>query len=237
MLSSETLIYTNFTDPRTKNRPGFVGGSGPLLMAEDTCGKKYIVKYQFPHVTANEYTASWLAQMLNVYTPKAYILTPTKERPHAVAIEFMDLRPFDKKSVPNVIDLIGQFALNIMTCQEDILQLNQVGDRIISYDFGETFCISDYEMRLLPRSVSHFLSLFQRRISICDFNYPSLAKEFNIDPEYQKREILNVARRVMQITEDDILQLETELNTIFQPVIAQYYVGCIRILQNRISRL
>ena len=58
MLSSETLIYTNFTDPRTKNRPGFVGGSGPLLMAEDTCGKKYIVKYQFPHVTANEYTAS-----------------------------------------------------------------------------------------------------------------------------------------------------------------------------------
>ena len=115
--------------------------------------------------------------------------------------------------------------------------LNQVGDRIISYDFGETFCISDYEMRLLPRSVSHFLSLFQRRISLCDFNYPSLAKEFNIDPEYQKREILNVVRRVMQITEDDISQLETELNTIFQPVIAQYYVGCIRILQNRISKL
>ena len=118
-----------------------------------------------------------------------------------------------------------------------ILQLNQVGDRIISYDFGETFCISDYEMRLLPHSVSHFLSLFQRRISLCDFNYPSLAKEFNIDPEYQKREILDVARRVMQITEDDISQLETELNTIFQPVIAQYYVGCIRILQNRISKL
>lgn len=89
----------------------------------------------------------------------------------------------------------------------------------LSYDFGETFCISDYEMRLLPRSVSHFLSLFQRRISLCDFNYPSLAKEFNIDPEYQKREILDVARRVMQITEDDISQLETELNTIFQPVI------------------
>ena len=60
MLASETLIYTNFTDPRTKNRPGFVGSSGPLLMAEDTCGKKYIVKYQFPHVTANEYTASWI---------------------------------------------------------------------------------------------------------------------------------------------------------------------------------
>ena len=93
------------------------------------------------------------------------------------------------------------------------------------------------EMRLLPRSVSHFLSLFQRRISLCDFNYPSLAKEFNIDPEYQKREILSVARRVTQITEDDISQLETELNTIFQPVIAQYYVGCIRILQNRISKL
>ena len=132
-------------------------------------------------------------------------------------------------------------SLQVMTVTRssvsDRLMMLCVQPGIISYDFGETFCISDYEMRLLPHSVSHFLSLFQRRISLCDFNYPSLAKEFNIDPEYQKREILDVARRVMQITEDDISQLETELNTIFQPVIAQYYVGCIRILQNRISKL
>ena len=66
--------------------------------------------------------------------------------------------------------------------------------------------------------------------------YTARCLEF-IDPEYQKREILSVARRVTQITEDDISQLETELNTVFQPVIAQYYVGCIRILQNRISKL
>ena len=48
--------------------------------------------------------------------------------------------------------------------------------------------------------------------------------------------MLNVAKRVLDITEGDISQLETELNTIFQPIISQYYAGCIRILQDVMSK-
>ena len=46
--------------------------------------------------------------------------------------------------------------------------------------------------------------ILNMHLSIYVANSNTLAKEFNIDPEYQKREILDVARRVMQITEDDI---------------------------------
>ena len=58
---------------------------------------------------------------------------------YAVAIEFLDLKPFDKKAVSHPDDLIAQFVLAALIAQEDRIQLKVVDNHIVFSDkvFGE----------------------------------------------------------------------------------------------------
>ena len=248
MIDASTLSFHQFHDSRSENNPDFEGNSGPLVLAIDSDGKKYIVKYTYPHTAANEYTASWLARKISVPTPTAHLLSPTRDhRLYSVAIEFMDLAPFEKKSVPNVEDLIAQFALNALIVQDDIIQLNRVSNRIISYDFAESFCVDNPTMMKLLYSCTRgedyavkqavsCLRNFSRHLSLMDFDIPGLAAEFGLDAVKQKSGMISIAKRVLNITEDELFELEDELEEMYPTEIALYYSECIRIMQKHMKR-
>ena len=248
MIDLDSLSMRKYKDSRSANNPDFEGNSGPLALATDLSGKQYIVKYAYPHTAANEYTASWLARKISVPTPTAHLLSPTQDhRLYSVAIEFMDLAPFEKKSVPNVEDLIAQFALNALIAQDDIIQLNRVGNRIISYDFAESFCVDNPTMMMLLYSCTRgedyavkqavsCLRNFSRHLSFMDFDIPGLAAEFGLDAAKQKSGMISVAKRVLNITEDELFELEDELEKMYPTEIALYYSECIRIMQRHMEK-
>ena len=247
MLDSSSFTYEPFLDNRVKSRPGFtVGTSGRLLLAtrkED--GKRYLVKHTYPHNAANEYVSCWLAEKLGVPAPRAYLLSPRKafQSRYAVAIEFIEgFTNFSKAAVPAVLqeDLIAQFAFNSLIGSDDAMQLNAAGGHIYSYDFSEAFYISDDYLYTLLRSneaagidlLRRKLTSFRQHISFQDFDIPGLAKEFHLDPDKQKSGMIATAKKVLNITEEEITALSDELMEMYPAAIAVYYEECIKAMQD-----
>ena len=251
MLDSSLFTYENFLDDRVRSRPGFtVGSSGQLLLATGKAdGKKYLVKHIYPHNASNEYVACWLAEKLGVPVPRAWLLSPSKvfESKYAVAIEFLEgLSGFDKASVPEELqeELIGQFAFNALLGADDSMQLGAAGGHIYSYDFSEAFYVINDMVFSILRSNEDFgiemmkqkLAAFRRHISYMDFDIPSLAREFHLDPDRQKAGMIATAKRILNTTEGEIHMMSDELMELYPAAIAVYYEECIRAIQNWMTR-
>ena len=250
MLDSNELSYRPFIDNRTKKDPLFVGSSGALLIGKAKDGKQYIIKHTYPHNAANEFTACWLAERLGVFAPKAYLLSKNKAfaSPYAVAIEYIEgFERFEKDAVPNKSDLISQFALNALIYTDDILQLNRVGGRIISYDFSESFCMTSPAMRSAIQMLSlneekaidqiaQILNDFRYHLSFQKFDVPGLAKEFYLDPDKMRLGMIATAKKVLEITEEDITKLSDELCELYPVAIAVFYEECIHAMQRHMEK-
>ncbi len=250
MLNARNFEYKPFQDSRQRHRPGFTeGSSGPLLIATYKKTKeRFIVKHTYPHNAANEFAACWLAGKIGVPAPQAYLLS--KEGPfaskYAVAISFIeDLTSFEKRNVPPELqnDRIGQFALNRLIATDDIIQLKVSGNHIYSYDFSESFYISDeillqafrFSEDIGIEMVKQKLGAFRNHLQIVDFDVPRLAAEFNIDPEKQRNGMTATAKRVLDISETDIQAMSDELMKIYPVGYAVYYVECIHEMQKHVS--
>lgn len=252
MLDSSSLTYTPFYDHRKHQSSAFEAGqSGILLVGTDANGKKYIIKHCHPHNAANEYVACWLAKKLGVPAPSAHLLSPNKafKSKYAVAIEYLDLKPFDKHAAPYPDDLIAQFALSALIVQDDIIQLNVAGDHIVSYDFSEAFCMAELRTILLLTSmnskrshddvidiVRQRLATFQRYLSMLDFNVPGLAREFNLDCEKMREGMIAVGKRVLEISENEINELSEELENLYPMEVSIYYETCIQAMQEHMKK-
>ena len=251
MLDSNRFKFTEYEDSRVKERPGFtVGFSGALLLSTDKqTGKLYIIKHTYAHNAANEYVASWLAEKIGVPTPHAELIshTPAFASPYAVAIEFIDgFTPLDKDAVPKEMqqDLIGQFALNAIVVTDDMIQMNAADGHIYSYDFSEAFYISDEILLNMVKQneetgieyIKTKLSGFRNHLNIVDFDFPVLAREFNLDPEKQRLGMIDTAKRVLDITEDDIYSMSAELENLYPQPYAIYYEECIHHIQEFMKR-
>ncbi len=247
MLDSSAFTYEPYIDNRVKSRPGFsVGTSGQLLLAtHKDNGKKYLVKHTYPHNAANEFVSCWLAEKLGVPAPRAFLLSPNEVflSRYTVAIEFIEgFRNFSKAAVPEELqaDLIAQFAFNSLIGSDDAMQLNATGEHIYSYDFSEAFYISDDLLyNLLSRNEDAGIDLlrqkfasFRQHISFQDFDIPGLAKEFHLDPDKQKSGMIATAKKVLNISEEEIMALSDELMEMYPAAIAVYYEECIKAMQD-----
>ena len=252
MLDASGFIYQRFIDNRSKTNKGFQEGqSGPLKLATDpSTGKKYIIKYAYQHNAANEYTACWLADKIGVPAPHAYLLYPDIRfnALYPVAIEFIEgFTTIDKTAVPESmkVDLMAQFALNTIIGIDDCIQLNAANGHIYSYDFSEAFHVSDnllLKMVLMDEdlgidAINQRLASFYRYLSRVDFDVPGLAREFNLDPEHQKTVMIATAKKVLDITEDEIRMMSEELCEIYPADYSVYYEECIHIIQKRVKAL
>lgn len=250
MLDSSKLHYSPFRDSRTATKPGFYEGeSGPLMLATDSCGKKYIVKHTYSHNAANEYVASWLASQIDVLAPHVELLTPSKKfnSHYAVAIEYFDnftspveTSPFYKS------DIISLFALNILINQDDRIQYGRHGNRTISFDFSECFSISHEIMQGLLKTSSlddkmfnflesFTLQSFKNHLSDSRFELSTVAKTLHISSSEMTVEMISVAKRVLNISDTAIDAMVNELCNLYPRNIAIYYDLCIHAMQDRMN--
>lgn len=252
MLDSSTLTFKHFTDPRVKSNPGFIEGlSGPLMLATDKSGRKYIVKHACFHNAANELVASWLGYKIGAPTPHAYLLNPSEKFParYGVAIQFIEnLKPVDKDHLTEQMqqDIIAQFALNILADTDDNIQMSEAGGRIFSMDFSEAFYVSDTMMlkaflfnkdagkAWADNKLDAFCD-YMRRLSFdaaCEF-----APDLHMDPEHMKAEMIATGKRVLDITDNEIDALADELSKMYPEGYADYYAGCIYAMQERMKMI
>lgn len=250
MLDSSNLLFEDYLDARVKNRPGFtVGRSGVLKLAvEKETGAKYIVKHTYPHNAANEYVAMWLADKMRLPAPSAFLLSPCEQlnSNYAVAIEYIEgMKGFDKANVPEQLhnELIGHFILNWMISTDDSLQLGCANNHIYSYDFSEGFCVTNNSMLrscmqgedACVESLIRHMQEFKQHLSFIDFDIPELAREFHISPEKQKEVMISTAKRILDITEDEIAEMSDELDLMYPVGYDVYYEKCIEAMKEKMK--
>ena len=69
-----------------------------------------------------------------------------------------------------------------------------------------------------------------------DFDIPSLAREFHLDPDMQKTGMIATAKRILNITEEEIHTMSDELMELYPAAIAVYYEECFRAIQEWMTR-
>ena len=250
MLDSSTLTFKHFTDPRVKSNPGFIEGlSGPLMLATDKSGRKYIVKHACFHNAANELVASWLGYKIGAPTPHAYLLKPSEMFPsmYGVAIQFIEgLKPMDPSHLTDQMqqDITAQFALNLLIDTDDKIQMSDAGGRIYSMDFSEAFYVSDTMMLKAflfnedagKAWADNKLDAFCDHIRWLSFDVArEYAPDLHMDPEHMKAGMITVAKKVLSITDDEIDALAEELSKMYPEGYADYYAGCIYAMQERMK--
>jgi hypothetical protein len=250
MLDSSTLTFRPYQDNRVKTQPGFIEGlSGPLMLATSEQGKKYIVKSACFHNAANELVGSWLGYKIGAPVLHSYLLKPSDRftAMYGVAIGFIDgLQSLDKDHLTEQMkaDICSQFALNILIDTDDSLQLNMAGGRVYSMDFAEAFYVSDTMMLkafLFNEDagiswMANKLGAFRNYLAHLSFDLPEFAKELNLDPQEMKTGIVAAAKKVLDITEDEIIAMSDELCEMYPPGYAVYYEECVHAMQNRMRQ-
>lgn len=250
MLDSSTLTFKHFTDPRVKSNPGFIEGlSGPLMLATDKSGRKYIVKHACFHNAANELVASWLGYKIGAPTPHAYLLKPSEKFPslYGVAIQFIDgLKPMDPShlTVQMQQDIVAQFVLNLLIDTDDKIQMSEAGGRIYSMDFSEAFYVSDTMMLKAflfnedagKAWADNKLDAFCGYIGSMNFDtMREYAQQLNMDPEKMMSAMITVAKKVLEITDEEIDALADELSKMYPAGYVEYYESCIYAMQERMK--
>lgn len=252
MLDAKDFTYKAFQDNRVKSHSGFTEGqSGPLLLAtHKETGEKYIVKHTFRHNAANEYAACWLGNKLAVLTPQAFLLSgngPFSSK-QAVAISFIDgLSSFDKTNLSAIQqdELIGQLTLNTLIASGDKLQLGAAGGHIYSFDFSEAFYASDetlFKMFLFNEDIAISMTgqrvgSFRNYLRGVNYDMSDIAKILGLDPEKLKTGMRTVAKRVLDITDEEIEEMSDELMQIYPVAYGIYYEECIRAIQDHVRKL
>ena len=251
MLDSSTLTFKPYLDNRVKTQPGFVEGfSGPLLLATDKGGRKFIVKYAHFHNAANELVASWLAYKIGAPAPHVWLLKPSEKfsQPYGVAIEFIDdLKPVDKDHLTEQMkkDIYAQFALNSLIDTDDTLQLSAAGGRIYSFDFSESFYVSDTLMlRAFLFSEDAGIAWAQNKLSaFCGYqarfslDFTIFAEQLGLDSAEMNAGVLSAAKKVLDITEDEIRALSDGLCEMYPAGYTVYYEECIHAMQAKMKRV
>lgn len=251
MLDSSLFSYRFYADDHVINGTDlFVDTSGRLLIAADKeSGKKYLVRHTYPHNAANAYVACWLAEKLGVPAPKAWLLSPNAvfASKYAVAMEFIEgFTGFENAALPEELktELIGQLAFHTLIASAERMQLRLSGGHIYAYDFPEAFYFdNDMVFTILLHNknagremMKHKLDAFRRYIGNQSFDIPKLAGNFQLDRDERKAGMVAAAKKVLDITDNEIRAMADELMEGYPAVIAAYYEECIRFLQNWMKR-
>ena len=242
-----------YNDSRSGSRSGFEGGSGPILFATDPAGNHYLIKHVYPHNAANEYTTSWLAGKLGVNVPKAYLIKPTQrlESRYAVAIEYIKGLELGVTDDAAAVECLGPvFALHLLTAHDDKMQLGTVGGRVIAFDFSEAFemrpdmdmIIKSYKSKAIYRHITadtylqNSLDYLKRRLNSLSGNeYTVFAYRYGLDYSNTKKSVMQTMRLVLDIGDEDIEALVSEISFLYPAEIAAYYGNYIKTLQSFIT--
>ena len=78
---------------------------------------------------------------------------------------------------------------------------------------------------------------FKDYLRIVNYDMPDIAKIFSLDPEILKAGMRTVAKRVLDITDEEIEEMSDELMQIYPVAYGIYYEECIRAIQDYVRKL
>ena len=253
MIDSTKLKYKKFIDPRSKTVDGFTEGfSGELLLGTSPNGNRYIIKHTEVTDAGNEFVASFVARKMGIPVAKAHLLTPNKKFrcPYAVAIDYLDGLEFVKYSKEltdrEKRDILAQFAFAIMLNNSDIVQLYKSIGRVVQVDFGDSFNMGGLFLEAALRSgekeiaqdiLDRCRSSFAMSVGCIDFEIPELSRPLGMEPDEARVIMIDAAKKILNITIEDMEYLVNELMNIYPKGVAMNYVSAIAMLQRKMETL
>ncbi|WP_022779563.1 hypothetical protein [Butyrivibrio sp. AE3009] len=251
MIDSSKLKYKAFKDPRSETVEGFTEGfSGKLLLATAPDGKKYIVKHEEMTDAGNEFVACFIGKRMGVPVPEAHILLPDRRlnSPFAVAIEYLDclelVGAYEKLSEQEKKDVCSQYALSILVDNTDVVQLFRRKGRIVQVDFADALAMSSMMLTvaygtgnigMAKQYIKNYSNYFAETLGYMDFEFPDLARSLGMEAGAEEKLMLETARRVLDITEDDIKGVGKELAIIYPDEMVEHYTNAIRVIQEKVA--
>ncbi len=239
ILDGKTLKIVPFKDSR-----GHSGGSGQLHIAEDSQGTQYLVKSK-PVDVVNEYVAHRLGTIIGVPTSDAVLIKNNgsvevgivyeKDFKRANADQFIGPEHYPDDS-PYLADLMAYFAFRNMIVIEDNIQLAFAGNRLISFDYAESFYLTDYTLAMLKNTgnISHPVALFNNHLFL-DSGYRTAIRIMKRpDSEYLLDAYLDP---LFNFQDADLKPILDDLDSVFPKPVSAFYRACFDSIGSGISDL
>ena len=252
MLDSSTWKFKTFMDSRFYSDEDFEGSFSGILYVGTTPDKtKYLVKHHEMTDASNEYVAARLAEIMELPVVKAYLLKPDKRLSdtHAVAMEFLDgletTGAYREINEQEKDDVIAHFAFSMMVDNIDIFQLRKYNGRIVQIDFADTFCMNSMLLKMayglgmqdnVDNLLRNYRESYARSVSSLNFDLSILARDLDTDPEKVRDKGIQVAKRVWDVKEEDIKDIENVLLGLYPQEYVDVYIVDIKVLQEKVKK-
>lgn len=241
ILNGKKLKNTLYHDSRGRH-----GESGQLHIAESRNGKKYLVKSNPADVT-NEYVAHKVAMLIGVPTSDAVLIQTGDLVEVGIAFEpdfkranlddFIGDTNYPDDS-PFLADVMAYFALRDLIVLDDNPQIAFAGGRLISFDYADSFYLSDPVLSTME--ITHDISLpvhvFKNHLMLFH-HYRSVRQvlqrpdtDFLFDAYFNP--ILN-----FQDAGNNLQPILDELREVFPPVVPAFYEACFEETRKAIKEL
>ena len=215
-----TVDY-NYT---TLNHEGFGGVCKYIATPKRVGYSRLLVKHEKIQSACNAFMCSRLAELCDVYTPKAYLMSTTNEtrrlfpmHPFIVGTEWVeDFSAVDYGSIKESPALRQQYldsmALYAMFCRiADTPQFAfSPSEGVFAYDWDEAFDVTDFVIKL------------------CLYNSDA-------GTEQLRRMLQHAMERICKVTEEQVADLTDELADIYPMGLIVYYEEYIKLLQAKVK--
>lgn len=137
-------------------------------------------------------------------------------------------------------EAIAQIYFSTMIDNVDFAQLRRCNGTIVQIDFAETFAMTSmllkmaYKMKQAPM-IAELLNgcrkSFAEHVRMLNFELSFMAKDFDMDPGRIDEIVVSSARRILDVTEEDIAEIESELLELYPSEYVANYVEDIHALR------
>ena len=239
ILDGKKLKNIPFRDSR-----GHYGESGQLHITEDARGTRFLVKSK-PADVANEYVAHRIGRMIGVPTSDAVLIEHKSHVETGIVFEkdfrrakFSDFIGQDHypDDSPYLADLMTYLSFRSLIVLEDNPQLAFAGDRLISFDYAESFFVTDsvFEAMQITGNTDFPVARFRERLFLRNGYRSSLEVLKRTGSDYLLDAYLDP---VFNFQEADLQPILDDLAVVFPPVIPAFYRACFEAIEQELAKL
>lgn len=256
-MDSYTLNTVNY-NYKTLSHEGFGGVCKYIATPKRVGYSRLLVKHEKIQSACNTFMCSRLAELCDVYTPKAYLMSTSNEtrrlfpmHPFIVGTEWVeDFSAVDYSSIKESPALRQQYldsmALYAMFCRiADTPQFAfSPSEGVFAYDWDEAFDVTDFVIKLclynsdagteqLQRMLRHFsLHPFERDAELC---LQSASEHLSMNTDNLRPNYMHAMERFSKLAEVQVAELTDVLSDIYPMGLIVYYEEYIKLLQAKVK--
>ena len=256
-MDSYTLNTVNY-NYKTLSHEGFGGVCKYIATPKRVGYSRLLVKHEKIQSACNTFMCSRFAELCDVYTPKAYLMSTSNEtrrlfpmHPFIVGTEWVeDFSAVDYSSIKESPALRQQYldsmALYAMFCRiADTPQFAfSPSEGVFAYDWDEAFDVTDFVIKLclynsdagteqLQRMLRHFsLHPFERDAELC---LQSASEHLSMNTDNLRPNYMHAMERFSKLAEVQVAELTDVLSDIYPMGLIVYYEEYIKLLQAKVK--